>query len=181
MDEPEQQAGPLEESVEPELFADKRVLSVLFNTRKPTWKYVLLAGLIGLVPSLLISFIVVWVGLGNEETLPQFGQETGPVVLFVSVVIFSPVVETLALGFTLWLLAFLTRRPLSQAVVACVFWALLHSLVAPAWGVVVIWPFFVFSCVYLAWRRKSWWRAMVMTCGVHMFQNLLPGVLIAVT
>jgi hypothetical protein len=42
----------------------------------------------------------------------------------------------------------------------------------------VIWPFFVFSCAYLAWRRRSLWHAMGVTCGIHMFQNLLPGILI---
>ena len=181
MDEPAQPAKPPEEPVEPELYAGHRVLSVLFDTRKPTWKYVLHAGLISLVPSLLISLIVTSVGLGNEETMPQFSREAGPVVLFVAVVIVSPVVETLVLGLSLWLLTFVTRWPLQQAVGACVLWAILHSLMAQAWGLVVIWPFFVFSCAYLAWRRRSWWHGMGVTCGVDMFQNLLPGVLIAVT
>jgi hypothetical protein len=111
--------------------------------------------------------------------MPQFDRAAGPVVLFVMVVVASPVIETLVLGFGLWLLAFLTRRLLWQAMGSSVIWAILHSVAAPAWGLVVLWPFFVFSCAYLAWRRRSLWHAMGVVCGVHVFQNLLPGILLA--
>lgn len=167
------------DAVEPKPYAGHRVLSLLFDTRTSAWKYILRAGLISLVPSLLVSFLIAAVGLGNEETMPHFDRAAGSVVLFVMVVVASPVIETLVLGFGLWLLAFLTRKLLWQALGSSVIWAVLHSLAAPAWGLVVLWPFFVFSCAYLAWRRRSWWHAMGMACGVHMFQNLLPGILIA--
>ena len=176
------QEGPAgSDRAEPELYAGNRVLSLLFNTQGPVWKYIIRAGLISLVPSLLISFLLTFVGAANEEAMPQFGQELGPVILFVNLVIVSPVVETLALGLGLWLLSFVTRRPLRQALGSCVLWAALHSSVAWMWGLGVIWPFFVFSCAYLAWRRRSWWYAMGVTCGIHMFQNLWPGILIAVS
>ncbi len=164
---------------EPEPYASNRLLSLLFDTRTPAWKYILRAGLISLVPSLLVSFLIAAVGLGNEETMPHFDRAAGPVVLFVMVVVASPVIETLVLGFGLWLLAFLTRKLLWQALGSSVIWAILHSLAAPAWGLVVLWPFFVFSCAYLAWRRRSLWHALGVACSVHMFQNLLPGILIA--
>lgn len=167
------------DAVGPKPYAGHRVLSLLFDTRTSAWKYILRAGLISLVPSLLVSFLIAAVGLGNEETMPHFDRAAGSVVLFVMVVVASPVIETLVLGFGLWLLAFLTRKLLWQALGSSVIWAVLHSLAAPAWGLVVLWPFFVFSCAYLAWRRRSWWHAMGMACGVHMFQNLLPGILIA--
>lgn len=167
------------DTAEPELYAGHRVLSLLFDTRTSAWKYIPRTGLISLVPSLLVSLLIAGVGLGNEETMPQFDRAAGSVVLFVMVVVASPVIETLVLGFGLWLLAFLTRKLLWQALGSSVIWAILHSLAAPAWGLVVLWPFFVFSCAYLAWRRRSWWHAMGIACGVHMFQNLLPGILIA--
>jgi hypothetical protein len=172
---------PLSDRVESELYAGKRVLSLLFNTQGRVWKYIVRAGLISLVPSLLVSFVVASVGLGNEENLPQFAEEVGAGALFVSLVIVTPAVETLLLGLGLWLLSFATRRPLRQALGSCVLWGVLHSLLAPAWGLVVAWPFFVFSCAYLAWRQRSWWHAVGAACGIHMFQNLLPGILVAVT
>ena len=113
--------------------------------------------------------------------MPQFNRQAGAVVLFVSVVIVSPIVETLLLGFGLWVLSFVMKKPLRKAIVSCVIWAVLHSCVALLWGAVVVWPFFVFSCAYLAWRRRSWWHAMGVACGIHMFQNFLPGILIAAT
>jgi hypothetical protein len=173
--------SPLSDRVESELYAGNRVLSLLFNTQGRVWKYIVRAGLISLVPSLLVSFVVASVGLGNEENLPQFAEEVGAGALFVSLVIVTPAVETLLLGLGLWLLSFATRRPLRQALGSCVLWGVLHSLLAPAWGLVVAWPFFVFSCAYLAWRRRSWWHAAGVACGIHMFQNLLPGILVAVT
>lgn len=164
----------------PQPYAENRVLSWLFDTRVPAWKYIVRAGLISLVPSLVVSTFLALVGLGNEETLPQFGQEMGPAFLLVNMIIVAPVLETLLLALGLWLLSFVTRNPLRQALGSCLLWAALHSSAALAWGPVVIWPFFVFSSAYLAWRRRSRWHAMGVTCGIHMFQNFLPGILIVV-
>lgn len=160
---------PQPDQVEPELYADNRVLSLLFNTRGPMWKYVIRAGLISLVPSLVIAFLLAGVGLSDEEAMPQFSQEMGAVFLFVNMVIVAPVLETLLLAFGLWLLSFATRNPLRLALASCVLWAVLHSLAAPLWGLTIVWPFFVFSCAYLAWRRRSRWHAMGAACGIHMF------------
>lgn len=48
-------------------------------------------------------------------------------------------------------------------------------------GLVVFWPFFVFSCSYLAWREKSWWHAVWVTFCIHAFQNVLPTIAIVST
>lgn len=176
------EAGPAEaERPEPDLYTENRLLCPLFSTQGRVWKYILRAGLIGLIPSLMIAIFLGTVTGGDGEGMPQFNREVGAIILFVSLVIVSPVIETLFLGFGLWLLSFVTKKPLVKAVVSCVLWAGLHSLAASLWGLVVLWPFFVFSCAYLAWRRRSWWHAVGVTCGVHMFQNLLPGILVAVT
>jgi hypothetical protein len=169
------------EGVEPDLYAGHRFLSLFFNTQGSVWKYIFRTGLISLIPSLVISFCLTFVAGGGGEGMPQFSREAGVVLLFVSVVIVSPVVETLLLGLSLRIISFVAKKPLRQALVTCAIWAVLHSLAASLWGLVVIWPFFVFSCAYLAWRRRSWWHAMGVACGIHMFQNMLPGILIAVT
>ena len=71
--------------------------------------------------------------------------------------------------------AFITRKKYILALLNALFWAILHSLMAPAWGLGVLWPFFIFSCAYLAWRQKSWWRAVWVVACIHAFQNALPG------
>lgn len=167
------------EEVESQPYADHRVLSLLFDTRVPVGKYIIRAGVLSLVPSLAIAFILSLIGLGGEQALPQFEREAGPVFLFVLMVIVGPALETLFLGLGLWLLSFVLRDPVRKALGSCAIWAALHSSQALLWGPVVVWPFFVFSCAYLAWRRKSRWHALGVACGIHMFQNFLPGVLIA--
>lgn len=167
------------ETSAPDLYSGNRLLSLLFNTEGPVWRYILRAGLISLVPSVLVAFLLGAIGLADEGAMPQFDPKSNAVLLFVLLVIVSPLLETLVLGLGLWLLSFATRNLLHQALASCILWAVLHSLAAPLWGLTIVWPFFVFSCAYLAWRRKSQWHAMGVACGIHMFQNLLPGVLVA--
>jgi len=77
----------------------------------------------------------------------------------------------------LWGLSFITKRKALLALMSALLWAGAHSLAAAAWGLVVIWPFFIFSCSYLTWREKSWRHAIFVTFCVHAFQNFLPGIL----
>jgi len=143
------------------------------------WKYILRTGLISLVPSLVIAMILGLTGLITEETGPEF---KGPAIgLLIGLVVISPPLETLLMAGGLWILSFITKRQVLLAVISAFIWAVIHSLVAPAWGLGVIWPFFVFSCSYLGWRRRSWWRAILVTSCVHAFQNILPAIAVIAT
>jgi hypothetical protein len=143
------------------------------------WKYVLRTGLISLVPSLIITTILGLSGVITEETGPEF---KGPALgLLIGMVLISPPLETLLMGGGLWILSFITKRPVRLAVISAFIWAGVHSLFAPAWGLGVIWPFFVFSCSYLGWRRRSWRRAILVTSCVHAFQNILPAIAVIAT
>jgi biopolymer transport protein ExbB/TolQ len=80
----------------------------------------------------------------------------------------------------LWVLKRCIGSTVGVAAASAVFWGILHSLVAPAWGLVVAWPFFVFSLCFLAWEERSVWRAIVATAVTHMCQNALPALALAV-
>jgi hypothetical protein len=150
------------------------LFSLLFDDQISMWKYVLRTGLISLVPSLIIVLTLGLTGVLSQETGPQF---EGPAIgLFIMMVIIGPPIETLLLGGVLRILSFITKRQVWLAVISAFVWAGVHSLAAPAWGLGVIWPFFVFSCSYLSWRRRSWWRAVLVTSCVHAFQNFLPSI-----
>jgi len=152
--------------------------SFLFDTSISMRRYVLRMGLISLLPSMAVGIALATTGVVNEQTGPGF---EGPVLVVLAFIwVIGPVSETLLMSFILWVLSFLTKRMVLLAVMSALIWAGLHSLAAPAWGLVVFWPFFIFSCSYLAWRQKAWWRAVWVTCCVHMFQNFLPGIVIAV-
>jgi hypothetical protein len=156
----------------------------LFNINVPMWKYILRAGLISLVPSLIISGVFMTIGLANKGNTPQFETPktfSGVMVLVSLFVIIGPVIETLLMAFFLWLLSFITTRKVLLAVISCIIWAGLHSLAAPVWGMIIVWPFFVFSCAYLAWQQKSRWHAIGVTSFIHIFQNILPGIAMVVS
>ena len=154
-------------------------ISLLFDNQIAIWKYVLRTGLISLVPSLIITMILGLTGVITHETAPKF---EGPAIgLFLGLIIIAPPLETLLMAGGLRLLSFITKRQILLAVFSAFIWAVIHSLEAPVWGLGVIWPFFVFSCCYLSWRRHSWWRAILVTSCVHAFQNILPAIAVIAT
>jgi hypothetical protein len=167
--EPEQNTT-VEEKKQP------RLLSLLFDNQIPMWKYILRTGLISLVPSLFFVLILGLTGVISEETSPEF--EGSGIGLFVTLVVIGPLLETLIMAGGLWILSFIIKRQIKLAVISAFIWAVVHSLIAPVWGLGVIWPFFVFSCSYLNWRRRSWWRAILVTSCVHAFQNFLPSIVV---
>lgn len=167
--EPEQDRQETTSDTQPQ----PRLLRWLFDNRISMRLYVLRTGLISLLPSLALVTILAASGVVTEETTPSF---EGPAVgLFVMIVIVGPPVETLLMGLVLRILSFITKRRIPLAAISACVWAGLHSIAAPAWGLGVIWPFFVFSCSYLAWRERAWWRAILVTSCVHAFQNVLPA------
>ena len=151
-----------------------RLLSLLFDNKISIWKYILSTGLISLVPSIIIALILGLSGAITEETSPEF--EGSALGLLITLVIIGPLLETLLMGGGLWILSFITKHQVLLAVISAFIWAVMHSLFALAWGLVVIWPFFVFSCSYLAWRKRSWCHAILVTSCVHAFQNILPTI-----
>lgn len=148
-------------------------ISFLFSNRISMHRYILCAGLMSLIPSLIIAAVLATLGVLNEETGPDF---TGPaVLLLLAVIVVGPAIETLLMGPVLWVLSHITKRQIWLAVTSALVWAGLHSLAAPPWGLVVFWSFFVFSCSYIAWRQRAWWRAIWVTACIHAFQNFLPA------
>jgi len=167
------EAGPW-----PEVDVDKPLYwpRLFFQTDMPMWRYILTMGPISLIPSLAIGFALAKTGVLTEESGPQF---EGPrVLMFIGITVFSPVVETLIMAGILWLCSFVTGNKTKLAIMSVIVWAVFHSLYAPLWGVVVAWPFFVFSCGYLAWREKSVGHGLLVATGLHFFQNIFPGLLL---
>ncbi len=153
----------------------------LFLTDDPTsmTKYIFVMALIGLIPSLALAFLVS--GLGFDEVGPDIKNidaHTPVFIIFLSFAIISPIIETLLMSFIFFILSFFTKSKLTLTIVSTIIWAILHSLLSPAWGLIIGWPFFVFSCAYLTWRTKSWGKAIWVTACIHMLQNLLPSIAI---
>ena len=113
--------------------------------------------------------------------MPHVARPEFPVsgtAALLGLVIFSPIVETVTMGLVLLvLLRFL--QPVVAIGVSAIGWGIVHSLLAPTWGLVIWWPFLIFSTLFTAWRGRSLALAFALPTCVHALQNLLPAILVA--
>lgn len=113
--------------------------------------------------------------------IPQAGKpefHLSGLAAILGLVVFSPVVETAAMGVVLLIL--LRFVPPTVAIfISAIGWGIVHSLLAPIWGVVIWWPFLVFSTLFVAWHKRSLALAFILPTCVHALQNLLPALLVA--
>ncbi len=107
---------------------------------------------------------------------PQF-HAVGLLAVF-ALVVFSPVLETLIMGSVLLFLVQLLPEWLA-ILLSAAGWGVAHSLAAPIWGLVIWWPFLVFSTLFVAWRGRSLMLAFGIPMCVHALQNLVPALLVA--
>ena len=106
---------------------------------------------------------------------PSFDQ-VGPSMVLLLVVI-APLLETLIMAAVLEIL--LLALPARWAVIASsIGWGIAHSLAAPAWGLVIWWPFLIFSALYVTWRGVGRGRAIGIVFAVHALNNLGPAMLL---
>jgi len=144
--------------------------SFLFDTGQPKLAYIAKAWLLAFLPSAALAVLVS--SLAESPPAPDFGG-TGPVV-FGLLVLFAPVLETFLMVPPLLLMnRFLGPAPAIAG--SSLLWGALHSWQVPLWGLIVWWPFLIFSAILLAWREKSLATAMVMVIAVHALQNGVAG------
>jgi hypothetical protein len=107
---------------------------------------------------------------------PEF-PVTGPLAIILLVIV-SPMVETLLMAGALALL--LRFMPPRWAVLASAAgWGAAHSIAAPVWGLIIWWPFLIFSTLYVTWRQRSLGLALAAPMITHALQNLPSAIFIA--
>ena len=107
---------------------------------------------------------------------PEFAMK-GPLV-FLLLVLFAPLVETLIMGGVLSLLLRIAN-PTVAILLSAFGWGLAHSSQALGWGLVIWWPFLIFSTLYVVWRQRGFWVAIGVVTATHALQNLGPSLLVA--
>ncbi len=127
-----------------------------------------------LLPSLVLAALVA--ALLPEAQPPRFDVD-GLLAIFL-LVVFAPVVETLLMGSALLVLLRLVS-PGAAVILSALGWGLVHSLAVPAWGLVIWWPFLIFSTLFVTWRSRSLAAAFAMPAAVHALHNLPSALLIA--
>ena len=134
---------------------------------------VLVGWLTALIPSLLLSAVV-------NKLLPHVATPDLKIqgaATFSLVVVISPIIETCIMG---GVLALLLRfvPPTAAVLLSALAWGIAHSVAAPAWGLVIWWPFVVFSTLFVTWRQRSLALALVVPACAHALQNLLPSLIL---
>jgi membrane protease YdiL (CAAX protease family) len=138
----------------------------LFQTDGPKSLYVLKLWLLALLPSLMLSGLVSLL-IPNAEAPALVTEGSLPLLL---IIVVAPLLETLIMAAVL---LGLTRfvAPAPAVVASALLWAVAHSLSAPAWGLIVWWPFLVFSAAFLAWRQHGLLTAVGIVTAAHAMQN----------
>jgi membrane protease YdiL (CAAX protease family) len=149
-----------------------RLPSALAEPRKPI-RAIAVGWLCAFPPSLLLAVLAEWLVPTMERPTFEVAGPTGVALL----VGFAPFVETLVMAAVLEvLLRFLP--PAAAIVLSSIGWGIAHSLAAPAWGLVIWWPFLIFSTLYVTWSRRSILAAIAIVTCVHGLQNLAPALLL---
>ena len=140
---------------------------------RSAWRSILVGWLTTFLPSLVLGTIV-------TKLLPNVTQPQLPISNWLGVflmVVFAPVTETLIMVAVLAVLLRLLP-PTVAVIVSAIAWGIAHSLAAPSWGLVIWWPFLVFSTLYVTWRQRSLAAGILVPAATHAMQNLLPAVLL---
>ena len=151
-----------------------RFLPEAIREPRRAWLAILIGAALTLSGSLLLSWAVS--SIAPTLAKPDFPSR-GPTA-FGLLVLFAPLVETLIMAIVLSLLGrFLT--PTLAVLSSAALWGGAHSLQATVWGLVVWWPFVIFSTLYMVWRERSVLAAIGVATATHLLQNLVPGWTIA--
>jgi hypothetical protein len=147
--------------------------TILRQPRRPLLA-IAVSYLLSIGGSLLIAAIVSL--LAANAASPDFSWLAGSgfTALFV-LAIATPLLETLILAATTSILLRFVR-PAHAILLSSFGWALAHSYQAPVWGLVIWWPFIIFTTLYVVWKRRSLAWGLFMPYAVHLLQNLIPAI-----
>ncbi|QIK96013.1 CPBP family intramembrane metalloprotease [Sphingomonas sp. HDW15A] len=144
----------------------------LFEPRQPA-RTILLAWPLVTLPALGLAAFFSRLIPGAPS--PVFDGD--PVLVFFLIEVFAPIVESLIMAAMLELLLLVVPWQWAVALSAA-GWGMAHSLQAPTWGLVIWWPFLIFSILYVTWRKRSKVGAVGIAAAVHALNNLIPALLL---
>ncbi len=146
-----------------------------FEPSAPVWWYIVRMGAIAFTGAMLVSIV-----LGSLIDTPDLREEmyaSEPWLFMVEALVIAPPLETLIMAFFFFLARFFTKDPVRLALACAVFWGLLHLVNSPLNGIAVLWPFYIMSRAYLAWRPLGFWKAFGVTTLIHAANNTIPALI----
>lgn len=151
-----------------------RFLPAPLREPRRVWLAIPMAWVLSIVGSLALAVLSRTVA--PTLSAPEFPMRgLGALLLLVA---FAPLLETLIMaGFLSLLLRFMP--PAAAILVSAAGWGIAHSLQALGWGLVIWWPFLIFSTLYVVWRQRGFWAGVGVAATTHALQNLGPGLVVA--
>ena len=138
------------------------------------WLAILIGWAMSIAGSLLLATL--FSTLTPDLKGPDFPMKGWPALF--ALVVFAPFVETLIMAALIWL--FERLMPTQAAIAAsAIAWGIFHSTQAVGWGLVIWWPFLIFSTLYVVWRQRGFWAGVGVAAATHALQNLGPGLMVA--
>lgn len=163
----EEQVQPLPVSAPPPL--PRRV--TYFDPRGPLWRYALRMWFIAFFGAVAVAVFVSPLTGDWDPT-----EEDIPAWFFAfSAIVIAPPFETLAMAIFFGIAGFFSANVHRLSLVSALCWGALHLINAPVNAVAVVWPFYVMSRVYLAWRPLGFWKAFGVTMLIHGMINTVPA------
>jgi len=152
-----------------------RFLPAVIREPRRAWLAIPTAFLLSLGGSILLA--AASRGLAPQLETPNMDQLRGASGLF-ALAVFAPFLETLIMGGLLSLfLRFM--KPAHAVMLSSLGWGVAHSLEAASWGLVIWWPFLIFSTLYVTWRQRGFWIAVLVVTATHALQNVGPAITVA--
>lgn len=138
------------------------------------WLAILLGAALTIAGSLALAALSK--AIAPDLPTPAFPIKGTPALFLL--VVFSPLLETLIMA------AFLTlflrfMEPARAILLSAVGWGVAHSIEALGWGLVIWWPFLIFSTLFVVWRQRGFWAGVGVAAATHAIQNLGPGLKVA--
>ncbi len=144
----------------------------MLEPRRPL-RAILVGWLTTSIPALALAALVAWLFPNAvSPDLPVGGFY--PLLLVVAI---SPLLETLIMALLIEL-GLLVLPPLFVVLLSSIGWGVAHSLAAPVWGLIIWWPFLIFSTLYVTWRGEGRGKAIAVVAAVHALNNLGPALLL---
>ena len=151
-----------------------RFLPAPLREPRRVWLAIATGWVLSITGSLALAFLSR--SVAPDLAAPDFQMKgLGALLLLV---VFAPLLETLIMaGFLSLLLRFMP--PVAAILVSAAGWGIAHSLQAVGWGLVIWWPFLIFSTLYVVWRQRGFWAGVGVAATTHALQNLGPGLVVA--
>ena len=151
-----------------------RFLPAPLREPRQAWLAILVGAVLTIAGSVALALLSK--AIAPNLPTPDFPVK-GAMALFL-LVVFAPFLETLIMGgFLMLFLRFLP--PAGAILLSAAGWGVAHSLQALGWGLVIWWPFLIFSTLFVVWRQRGFWTGVGVAATTHALQNLGPALQVA--